>query len=330
MNKLVKYTGLVFLIIVGILHSCKKEEIPTLTTAEITSITATSAISGGNIIYDGGALVSERGVCWSTNISPTISNNKTSDGAGGGSFSSSIYNLSGDTKYYIRAYATNIAGTGYGNQVSFTTMPLITFNPNLTYGSFSDIEGNIYRTIQIGAQIWMAENLKTTKFYDGAAIPLVTDYVNWVLLSTAGYCWYDNDQAKYKDSYGAIYNWYAVSTGKLCPTGWHVPSDSEWTTLTTYLNGESVAGDKLKEASTIHWLSSNIVPTNESGFTALPGGYRSYDGVFDAITGYGSWWSSTEVSATDAYSRYLNYNSSNVGRYYYEKVNGFSVRCLKD
>ena len=138
----------------------------------------------------------------------------------------------------------------------------------------TDIDGNVYQTVTIGTQVWMVENLKTTRYIDGTAIPLDTNSSTWGGLTTPGYCWY-NDSAIYGNTYGALYNWYAVNTGKLAPAGWHVPTDSEWTVLTTYLGGETVAGGKLKDTGTTYWQSPNTGATNASGFLALPGGFRS-------------------------------------------------------
>ena len=162
-----------------------------------------------------------------------------------------------------------------------------------------DGDGNVYTSVKIDTQVWIVENLKTTKYNDGIAIPLVTDNSDWGNLTTSAYCWYTNDAAANKSTYGSIYNWYAVNTGKLCPTGWHVPTDEEWTILINYLGGGSVAGNKLKEAGTIHWISPNA-GTNESGFTALPGGRRTSAGIYVSLTDYGYWWSSTESSSTMA------------------------------
>jgi uncharacterized protein (TIGR02145 family) len=193
-----------------------------------------------------------------------------------------------------------------------------------------DIEGNVYNTVKIGNQTWMVKNLKATKYNDGTSIPLVTDGAAWAALTTPGYCWYDNEASSFKPSYGALYNGYAVSTGKLCPTGWHVPSDEEWTTLTTWLGGESFAGDKLKETGTSFWVSPNTGATNESGYTALPGGLRYFDGLFHDFGFSGYWWSSTEYSTTRAYFRYMDYEYDNVFRFNNLKKIGFSVRCLRD
>ena len=204
-----------------------------------------------------------------------------------------------------------------------------------------DVEGNLYKAVKIGNQVWMSENLKTTKYNDGTTIPNVTDNTAWAALPTGAYSWYNNDATTYKATYGALYNWYAVDNnpstkaasngGKnVCPTGWHVPSDAEWTTLTTFLGGEAVAGGKLKETGTTHWTAPNTGATNETGFTALPGGSRGGYGTYGSIGNYGNWWSSTESSATYAWGRYMGYDDAGVGRGGGSKQYGFSVRCVRD
>lgn len=304
---------------------------PTVSTAAITSITSTTAISGGNVSSDGGATITSRGVCWSTSPAPTIMNSKTSDGTGTGNFTSTLVLLNAGTTYYVRSYAHNISGTTYGNEISFTTTSsnALLFNPNLTYGTLADIEGNVYKTIPIGSQVWMAENLKTTKLNDGTAIPLITDNNVWNNLSTSGYSWYNNDSTSNKNIYGALYNGYTVKTGKLCPTGWHVPTDAEWLILTTYLGGESVAGDKLKEIGTTHWSSSNAGVTNITGFTAVPGGLRGY-GPFYSKGDYGCWWTTSEINTDYSLYRYMNYGDKSVMKNNYMMRTGLSVRCLRD
>jgi uncharacterized protein (TIGR02145 family) len=205
----------------------------------------------------------------------------------------------------------------------------------------TDIDGNIYNTITIGTQVWMAENLKTTKYNDGTALSNVTDNTAWSALTTGAYSEYNNTPGN-STTYGRLYNWYAVDNnattkvasngGKnVCPTDWHVPDDAEWTTLTTFLGGEAVAGGKLKETGTTHWTSPNTGATNETGFTALPGGYRDLGGHYYNIGRIGFWWSSTEYSATYAWLRliYGDYAVVDSSRYY-EKPVGFSVRCIKD
>jgi len=283
----------------------------TLTTSSISSITLSSAISGGNITDDGGGQVTARGICWSSSLGPTISDAHTEHGTGIGSFTSNLTGLAAGTAYYVRSYATNSAGTAYGNQIVFTT-------------SIEDNEGNKYNTVKIGTQIWMAENLKATKYNDGTDIPLVADNYLWAALTTPAYCWYNNNIVN-KNIYGALYNWFTVNTGKLCPSGWHVPSHVEWGMLADYV-GASVAGGKLKETGTTHWSSPNSDGTNESGFTALPGGYRfNDDGTFYDLGYTGSWWSSFEGLSYQMY-----YNRNDLYWYNAIKTYGFSVRCIKD
>jgi uncharacterized protein (TIGR02145 family) len=204
----------------------------------------------------------------------------------------------------------------------------------------TDLDGNIYNTVTIGTQVWMKENLKATTFNDGTPIPQVTDVTDWFNLITPGYCWYDNDEATYKETYGALYNWYAVETGKLCPTGWHVPSDDDWQILVLLIDpdaeigfSESInGGSMLKESGTAHWSNPNDDATNEYGFSALPGGCRlnyndiNYYGIYE----FGFWWSSTEYDETRAWIIDMGYNYTNVARYRSAKINGESVRCVKD
>jgi uncharacterized protein (TIGR02145 family) len=192
-----------------------------------------------------------------------------------------------------------------------------------------DIEGNEYKTVTIGSQVWMAENLKTTRYNDGTIIPMVTNYDSWASQTSPAYCWYNNDSTN-KEAYGAMYNWYAVNTSKLCPKGWHVPADSEWLSLTTWFGDLRNVGNKLKEEGTVHWKNPNSGATNESGFTALPGGYRSYKGTFNWIRIAGYWWSATENPDSKIYFLQIRYKSGEVVRFYSEKANGFCVRCLQD
>jgi uncharacterized protein (TIGR02145 family) len=189
-----------------------------------------------------------------------------------------------------------------------------------------DGDGNYYKVVTIGTQTYMAENLKTTRYIDGTAVPFVTDKTVWNTNNTPGYCWY-NDASTYKDTYGALYNWYAVNTGKLCPTGWHVPTNDEWKILENYIGG-STSGNKLRETGTTHWLAPND-GTNESGFTGLPGGWRNSgnpDGFF-GLGDHGAWWSSTEYLTTYGDDWWI---SNAVDFAYDPKQNSLSVRCLKD
>jgi uncharacterized protein (TIGR02145 family) len=178
----------------------------------------------------------------------------------------------------------------------------------------------------------MAENLRTTKYNDGTAIPNVTDGYEWSNLETgAAYCNYNNTTSTDTiATYGRLYNWHAINTGKLAPNGWHVPTDAEWTTLTDYLGGESIAGGKLKETGTTHWYSPNTGATNETGFTALPGGFLYHTGTFYSIGSSGSWWVATEYGAGFARLRYVTYDGSNVSSGFNNKKIGFCVRCVRD
>ncbi len=326
MKNIFRISGAIFLIpSFIIINSCKKEKpvLPSVTTTAVAEISYTTAISGGNVTNDGGAPIVSRGVCWNTSVGPTIENSKTIEGSGSGSYTSNITQLTSNTLYHLRAYATNSAGTAYGNQETFTT-----YSTGQAV-TVSDVEGNIYYITTIGTQTWMKENLKTTKYNNGTAIPLVTVGFRWYSLTTPGYCWYNNDTAN-KATYGALYNWFTVKSGRLCPSGWHVPSDAEWTSLTMYLGGDSVAVCRLKEIGLIHWQSPNSGANNESGFTALPGGCRDYDGSFYDIGNYGYWWSSTEFITGGAWSRYMGYDGSGGYRYGRFEQDGFSVRCIKD
>jgi len=324
-----------------IVFTTNNATIPTLSTTQISLVTPTSAQSGGNVTSDGGALITARGVCWGTNETPTVFNNKTIENGLTSIFISKLMGLVANTIYYVRAYATNSIGTGYGDVVSFKTLPT-------SYGTVNDIDGNVYNTITIGTQVWMVENLKTTKLNDGTNINNVTDSIAWRSLGTPAYCWYRNDSRTNKNTYGALYNWYAVNTGKLCPTGWHVPSDAEWKMLEDYLTGngynydETTTGNKYAKtlASDVYWTSSTNIGAvgntdytakrNVTGFTALPGGARSAIGSFDYIGSYGSWWSSSEDYAHFAWGRSLSYDSEEMTRFSVTKTLGFSVRCLRD
>ena len=208
----------------------------------------------------------------------------------------------------------------------------------------TDIEGNVYNTVTLGSQVWMAGNLKTTKFNDNTSIPLVTDPNTWAGLSTPGYCWYNNDAGSYKATYGGLYNWFAVNTGKLCPTGWHVPTYDQWIILTDYLtnngygyggSGSDVAKSMASKSGWTTYTSAGSVgndqaSNNSSGFTAFPGGNRGVDGVFQEISIGTLWWSSTPYSPTYAYLQYLYYDSFYCNWARNDMLAGYSVRCLKD
>ncbi len=206
----------------------------------------------------------------------------------------------------------------------------VSLTGNASVGSVTDIDGNSYQTIRIGNQEWLAENLRVTKYNDTTAIDQITNSTIWSGLDNGAWCWYNNSSS-YDIPYGKLYNWYAVSTAKLCPTNWHVPTDAEWTTLSDYLGGELKAIGKMKETGLAHWISPNIGATNERGFTGLPGGERNFNGLSTAIGSHGYWWSSSEFSGSEAWFRSLNHMNNlifNVFSGAIDKKEGLSVRCL--
>jgi len=245
-------------------------------------------------------------------------------------------------------YATVNMDFSPGNKLKFTgvygnsstiIIDYPTQNKTITFDFTvcTDGDNNNYPIVKIGTQVWMADNLRTTKYKDGTTlIPNVTS--TWANITTPAYCWYNNNETSNKAVYGALYNWYTVSTGNLCPAGWHVPTDQEWTTLIMNMGGTSDwhvpngAGGNLKETGTIHWSSPNTGATDQVGFTALPAGYNPANGTFYGIGNFGYWWTSTEFNSTMACGHVLRYDTAS--KFYpgdhVPKEAGFSVRCIKD
>ena len=328
--------------------------LPTVTTTAVSQIAQTSATSGGNVTSDGGATVTARGVCWSTTQNPTVSDSHTTDGSGTGSFSSSITGLSPNTTYYVRAYATNSVGTAYGNQVQFATTSTNPTPSNNTpcagATTVTDYDGNVYNTVQIGNQCWMKENLKTTHYANGTALTLGTS------TSTSEKYYYNpNGSANNVSSYGYLYNWPAVMNNNtsstsnpscvqgVCPTGWHVPSDAEWTQLETYVSSQSaylcngdVANIAKALSATSGWgvssgtcyVGNNPSANNATGFSAVPAGY--YKGGYDYFGGYAYFWSTTNSSSTQSYYRNIMCNAADVTKSSNVFSCAYSVRCLRD
>ena len=349
------------------LNSCGPQENPdppttkpTVTTGQIIGITATTATcSENNVTTDGGSAVTARGVCWSTSQNPTTSNSKTTNGTGLGTYTSNITGLSPNTTYYVRAYATNSEGTAYGkDQRSFKTQQ----EQDPGDGSFTDSrDGKVYNTVTIGEQVWMAENLAYLPSVVGPATESYTAPYYYVYGYDGTSVATAKATANYT-TYGVLYNWPAAMAGAassdanpsnvkgICPSGWHLPSDAEWTQMENYLiaNGYNydgtTTGDKIaiSLASANGWSSSPNTGAigndnaaydayrNKSGFTALPGGSRTNYGKFYGFGIYGNWWTSTEGNTNNAWYRLLNYSNSNVFRISNNKEYGFSVRCVRD
>jgi uncharacterized protein (TIGR02145 family) len=302
--------------------------VPSLTTDAATGITLDAAVSGGRSIISNGGDITEKGVCWDTNPNPTTSDFSSSAGSGTGNFSADIEGLNPSTIYYVRAYARNSAGFGYGPQMTFST-------------SASDIDDNVYRTVIIGDQLWMQSDLRTTHFSGGSAIPFVEDDEEWLNLTTYACCWYNNTPPAAGSGYGLIYNWYAVETEALCPTGWHVPTDEEFKVLERHLGMTPAQydgtgwrgtdqGSQMKSTSSLAWVPST--GTNSSGFTALGEGYRY--GVLGNFADYGTvgyWWTSTlHWDTTKALYRRLDSIEARIYREGVIFAGGKSVRCIKD
>lgn len=347
----INYSILIALIL--ILNACSKDNAPmvsntlgssnntiVITTDSVFNISNYSATSGGNVISDGGSPILKRGVCWNTNINPTINNYHTYDFVGLGIFTSSLSNLVPGTTYHLRAYAFNSIDTIYGNEITFSTT-------NIGLGScsggpaiISDIDGNIYNVVSIGNQCWMKESLKTSRYKNGSPIQTGLTDSQWQSV-TSGACADNNNNLNYTSTYGKLYNWYAVSDGSgLCPAGWHVATESDWNQLVksidpladTSINSgtqSSTAGGSMK--ATIGWTSPNIGATNSSSFSGLPGGFRLYGGGSYALPGTGGyWWSSTLSTTNYAYIHKLYFQDATVKKVMDNKHVGYSVRCVRD
>jgi uncharacterized protein (TIGR02145 family) len=222
----------------------------------------------------------------------------------------------------------NITGTSQLMSVPYALYAAKSGDNSALQSQVASLQTTTYPNVLIDTQYWMEKNLEVTNYRNGDIIPYVSDPTAWTGLTTGAWCYYNNDP---ESGYGKLYNWYAVNDPRgLAPTGWHVPTDAEWTTLTTFLGGESFAGGKMKTTSTKSWITPNTDATNSSGFSGLPGGFRDYGGTFANVGGNGTWWSSTEYSTTHAWYRNLDCNYGSVNRGDYNKRSGFSVRCLRD
>ncbi len=341
-------------------------QLPSVTTDTVNDIAITcggaTATCGGNVTSEGGATVAARGVCWSTSHNPTTSDSHTTNGLGSGFFTSSITGLTQEltqaTTYYVRAYATNSAGTAYGNEVSFTIPSIIPENdaqPCSTTPTITDIDGNVYNTVQIGQQCWMKENLRTTKYADNTEIPIGSTESD-----TIPYRYVPNNDESNVLAYGYLYNWAAVMHGAsssganpsgvqgICPTGWHVPSDAEWTQLINYVGNQSgyLCGCQNSYiakalADSVGWnsyggnctIGNNLSSNNATGFSARPTGYFAgweYFNFGNNTSFASSRESNTSTSGMYCYTLSYNYNYVvGAGSGSCSKAGSYAVRCVR-
>jgi len=336
------------LALTALLFACSKTESPlptdqesalkssvnknlTVTTVSVWIPSAIWARPRGNISTTGGGnSIADRGFCYSTTPDPTISDDTVHAGSGAGDFMRIIYGLSPGTTYFVKSYGIkNNGDVYYGDDLSFTTLTIGMPSPGV--GTVTDIDGNIYNTITLGTQVWMVENLRTTLYRDGSSIPNITDNAGWAATTEGAFCDYDNDPDN-AAVYGRLYNKYAVlDTRNIAPDGWHVPSTAELITLFNYVGGYDVAGGRMKETGSEHWLSPNTGADNSSGFTAVGAGWRSnYDGTFYGLQNRNYFWSSIETYTTFI----LDYDSESYTISSYGCPScwtyGYSVRCIKD
>jgi uncharacterized protein (TIGR02145 family) len=298
-------------------------DVPTVSTDKVSNIEANSAVCGGIIINDGGSSITERGVCISTSSGPTISDRTVAGTNSDGGFSCTLNNLAFETKYYVKAYASNSNGPGYGEEETFTTI--------VNY--VSDYDANQYKTVDIGLQTWMTEDLKTTHYLNGDLIPDGSTAGDISSVSDPGYRFnYDNGITS-GTTYGKLYTWNVVEKSSgICPEGWHIPTDGEWKILASYLGGKDTAGGKMKETGNTLWRSPNADnASNESGFSALPSGMRVPDGTFKDRGNSAYYWSSTEYDNFSATAKVLDHDKEELSTLLNSsKSEGLSIRCIKD
>lgn len=305
--------------------------LPVLSTTAITDITFNSAASGGSITNDGGGTITTRGIVWSTSQNPTIAlATKTTNGAGIGNFSSTLANLNPETTYYIKAYAANSAGTAYGNEIEFKTLPTVKSGVGIEF----DADGNIYQTVEINGQIWLTENLKTTKYCNGDDIPNV-NFSQWDNLTSGAWTYYENSSEN-NDTYGKLYNWEVASSNKnACPCGWRVATREDWTALTNFL-GIQTAGNEIKSVGDIEngtglWHTSINPGTNSTGFNATPAGWGDPASSNFAFKNYKTaYWCSNPVSGNSAEIMQLDYNYADFYFTLKDKKSALSIRCIKN
>jgi len=347
---------LIIILSIGVV-SCSKDDdnndpagpdnstIPTLITTAVSPLSATSVQAGGGISSDGGSVILAKGLCWDTDPDPTVSNNKTNEGGNSAAFVSVISGLSPNTTYYLKAYATNAKGTAYGNQLQFTTGNAGGPCPSGT-STVTDIDGNVYDVISIGNQCWMKENLKTSKYRNGDAIPTGLTDSQWTGTTDGAYAVYANNAAN-ENIYGKLYNYYAVADPRgLCPVGFHVPSNKEWNDLTKFLDSgadtafgantySAIAGGMMKSTGTIQsgnglWIAPNTGATNSSDFSAHPAGFRNLFGGYDFLGIVTSFWGAEIGPGSQGLYYQLENPVATLTRISYSSKVGISVRCVRD
>jgi uncharacterized protein (TIGR02145 family) len=325
MKRLKKYWFIMFLMISFTFVSCKKDNnisLPTAKTYAPLFIASYTVTVGFEVVSDGGSPIIDCGIFMSASVNPETSGTRLQIAKDTGLFVVQINNLTPNTQYYIKAYAINAKGESRGDQVNFASP-----------GTAMDYDNNVYETTKIGNQQWMAKNLKTTHFLNGDLISTTTPATFDISgESSPKYQWaYGGDDAN-TSAYGRLYTFYTITdTRKVCPAGWHIPTDTDWTTLESALGGFTIAGSSLKETGNSHWVSPyNLDATNMACFKALPGGYRNEIGGFSFTGNYGFWWSSTEGDISYAWVRSLSVQSSQITRSSFYKKSGLSVRCIKD
>lgn len=306
--------------------------VPSLTTSTIANITQQNASSGGNITSDGGAAITERGICWNIVGNPTISDSKTIVVGSIGIFPANTTQLKAQTTYHIKAYAINSVGVGYGNEITFTTQDLSIPGPMVT-----DVDGNLYHSVILGGVTWMVENLKTLRYQNLVPLTNITTNVDWYNNHpvTGAYCYYNN-QSTNASSYGVLYDFFAATdANNIAPVGWKVPSKQDWDNLINYINfncTERAEALKINSGSYTFQIPNNA--TNLSGFSAMPGGYRSgQNGAFSNQGTNGYWWTTTEQNSLYGKCKRLTWNSADVDETVAGaspgKKTGLSIRCIK-
>jgi uncharacterized protein (TIGR02145 family) len=318
------YGTVLFVIACHVFMSCKKDNgsLSTVNTLPVIYLSSTAATLGISVESDGGSHITECGIYIATSQNPEKSGQRFQIGSDTGTFIGQLTGLLPEVQYFVKSYSQNEKGESLGNQVDFTTP-----------GTVNDIDNNTYETVKIVDQIWLASNLKATSYRNGDPIettaPANADITGE---SAPKYQWaYEGDEIN-AHTYGRVYTGHAVTDARgICPTGWHVPSDTEWATLTNALGGEEVAGGLMKEVGIIHWDSPNTKATDISLFAALPGGGREEAGSFSntALGQFGWFWTSTFENITQL-SWILRYDDGTANRMYTSRGAGFSVRCVKD